>query len=184
MKTFKYLLLALAVSAFFVQSLFAQSVGSVGATDPWTTGTAKTYTVLARGVYALSKNPANLMIGATRKTDIALPHLNVRIGTSFASIDEFNYFFGGMTDSTGKRVGKYLNDNDKERFRKLFDGGGEVFTEFSTNLIAVAIPLGEKLGIFAFNISDALTARASIPQGLVDLALNGNVPGKVFNFND
>ena len=114
-------------------SLFAQA-GSVGLTDPVSVAMGKTYTTTTRGVYAVGINPANLAISDAGHIEAIVlpPNMSLRLGTDFLSINEYNYFFGGVTDPSGNKVGRFLNNSDKDRLRNLFKEGGMIFLDVNS----------------------------------------------------
>lgn len=185
MKNYIYTLLF--ISFLAANSLFAQGGGSIGLTDAWTTSTAKTYTILSRGLYAIGKNPANLALPGTSNiefsTHFPIPNMSLRVGTDFATLDEYNYFIGGV-DSFGTQKSRLLDAADKQRFHDLFVDNGRILFNSSFNHLGFLINLGPKVGTFAFAINDYFNAKFKIPAGVVDLLLLGNPQGSVFNFND
>lgn len=165
-------------------SLFAQN-GSVGSADAYTTAFGKTYTIISRGVYALGFNPANIALSEAGHFEFTtLPNLNGRFGTDFVSINEINYFFGGTTNASGEKVGKYLDANDKERMRKLFADGGTIFVDFAWTDLAFTYKISDAVGSIGFAVQDNFSTKLKLPSGIVDLALNGNPVGKEYNLND
>ncbi len=182
----KILLLAIFTVTFSVS--FAQGGGSTGSTDPWTTGTGKTYVTLPKGIYAIGKNPANLYLSEANKIEISthfpLPNLNVRMGTDFLSLNEYNYFFGGETDASGQTAGRFLTDSDKDRLRNVFEGGGLIFADIAMNDFALSYKLNNEKGVIAFSINDYMMQKFNIPSGIIDLFVSGNPPGKTYDFND
>jgi len=185
MKKYIYLIIVLFSAA--AANVYAQGGGSIGVSDAWTTSTAKTYTILSRGIYAIGKNPANLALPGTASfefsTHFPIPNMSVRVGTDFATLDEYNYFIGGM-DSNGTQVSRLLTPEDKQRFHDLFVDNGRILLNTSFNHLSFVANLGPKAGTIGFAIFDFMNAKFKIPAGLVDLALLGNPQGSVFNFND
>jgi hypothetical protein len=168
-------------------SLFAQG-GSIGASDPRATGMGRTYTADSRGVYAIGINPANLMMSENGHLEISsllpLPNLNFRIGTDFLNIDEYNYFFGGVTDAKGNKTGRYLTTNDKTRLKNLFLDGGLIYTDISLPLLSVTYKADDKVGAFGFSIYDAINLKINFPKDIVSLGLSGDSAGCSYDFSD
>lgn len=168
--------------------ILPQGNGSLGAMDARTTAMGRTYTILSTGVYTIGRNPANLMFSENKHfefaTHLPLPNLNFKIGTDFIDLEEYNYFFGGETDAAGNVSGRLLTADDKKRMVDLFEGGGKIFTEINLTHFAVSYKVNEKIGAFAFGVGDAINVELGFPSGIIDLALNGNPIGKVYNFND
>jgi hypothetical protein len=172
---------------FITASLNAQGFGSVGVLDPISAGMANTYTTSLTGVYAVGKNPANIILDRGENFEIAtvfpFPNVGVFAGTDFISIDEINYFFGGIDNGNGERVARYLNAEDKERLRQLFDRGGVVSGAFTASLFNVVINTGRYSGTFGFSINENIASYADLPESVVDLALDGNPVGYSYEFN-
>ena len=146
-------------------------------------GLAKTYNSTAMGIYSLGVNPANLSIideGSIEfSTIIPLPFISFHSGTDFLSMENLNYYFGGVN---GKA--RVLTEDDKQNFNELFTGGGFVFANFSTTLLSAAWKVNNDIGTFAFSVSDFAGGNITIPHAIIDLAISGNQQGKKYNFND
>lgn len=175
----------------FTINISAQSAGSIGMTDARSAALGNTYTASSTGLGGLGTNPAAIFNrkDASRKWEIIsvlpFPHIGMKIGTNFLSIDEFNYFFGeSSVDADGKTVGRYLTSGDKARLTNLFSDGGTFLTDFQTTLFAISFKPNDKIGAFTFAINDVFGSNVTVPKGLVDLLMNGNTPGDVFDFND
>lgn len=180
-----------AIAILFSVQTAAQSAGSIGITDARSVGMANTYSSASKGLGGLGTNPATIFNrkDTTRKWEIItvlpLPQVGMKVGTNFLSIDEFNYFFGeNSTNAEGKKVGKYLTSDDKSRLTNLFSDGGTLLTDLQSTLFAISFKPSAKAGVFTFAISDVFGSNVTFPKGLVQLLMNGNTPGDVFNFND
>lgn len=167
---------------FFSFAGYSQ-IGSVGSTNAKSTGMAKTYNAITEGVYALGINPANLMNGDDHSIQIGtllpFPQVSLRGGTSFMSIDDLNYYFGGVNGQS-----RYLTDADKQRFNNLFKDGGFTALNANINILSITYKRDEKIGAFGFSINDVAAGKFTFPQALVDFALNGNPIGKEYNLSD
>lgn len=183
----KYFLIITFIISLACVNIFSQS-GSVGATDARSVGMGKTYTAISRGVFSIGYNPANLAYGEDHylefSTLLPLPNINLRLGTDFITIKDYNYFFGGVTDASGNTVGRYLSQADKDRLFSIFEGGGTFLTNISTSIFAAYYKADDEIGSFGFGINDLISMKVNFPQQLVELALTGNPQGKVYNFND
>lgn len=186
MKTLK---ISLVVLIFvFCGKIFSQG-GSTGVVDARSTAMGKTYTASAFGLYSLGINPANLYRDSTKRVELIIPlpipNITASIGTNFMTLDEYNYFFGYSTkDSTGKKIGRSLNEADKTRLKNLFTDGGTVTSDLEIKLLAVSIRPTDKFGTIAFSISDEISSNVTFPKGIIDLGFSGNSPGTLYNFND
>ena len=166
--------------------LFAQS-GNVGVVDPYSTGMGKTYTAASRGIYAVGLNPANLALSDAGHMEMILPlppNISARVGTNFISINEFNYFFGGVADSTGGKSGRVLTQEDKDRLVNLFNGGGKIVADINLLDFGFTYKPSDKFGAIGFTVQDYMSTMVAFPAGFVDLALSGNPLNKEYTFND
>jgi hypothetical protein len=167
--------------------LFPQ-FGSFGSSDARTVGLGKTYTALANGIFSVGRNPANLMLDSNLNCELSsvlpFPNMNVRFGTDFITIKDYNYFFGGVDDGSGKTIGRYLTASDKAKLNSIFEGGGNVIGNATVNYFSFSIKINDKIGAFAFNMGDVIGSNFNFPEQLVTLGLEGNQIGKVYNFND
>lgn len=175
-----YTLLLLAILPF---SAFAQ-FGSMGMSDAVSTGFGKTYTMNSRGVYAIGINPANLALPQGRKYEVAPPlNLGMRLGTDFLTVDEFNYFFGGV-DSAGTKIGRRLTVDDKNRMVDLFKNGGTLMMDVSMMQFGATARLDSTIGAFGFSIQDVFFTKFKFPSGIIRLAMYGNTIGEEYDLND
>lgn len=177
----------LVVFALFISSsIFAQG-GSVGILGPVSAGMGNTYTAHSRGIYAVGKNPANLVFSPENKVEFAtvlpIPNVTFLGGTDFISISDYNYFFGGVEEN-GETVGRYLTQADKDRLKKLFADGGTIQSDFSIDYLNIVVNLNPKIGTIGFKMSDNFGLYADLPAQISDIALEGNPEGSVYNFGD
>jgi len=181
----KTLLKSSLLLALFSVSLFAQA-GSVGLTDPVSTAMGKTYTTMSRGIYAIGINPANLALSDAGHVEAVIlpPNLSFRLGTDFMTINDYNYFFGGATNPSGSKVGRFLNNSDKDRMRELFKDGGMIFFDMTSLDLGFTYKPSEKFGAFGFTVQDVFSTKFNFPSGIIDIALDGNPVGSEYNFND
>ncbi len=184
MKIFRTFLLLL----LFTNFIFAQGFGSIGSADARSIALGKISTVSSRGVFSLGANPANLVLSETNSIQLAtvfpLPNLNVFAGNDFLSINDYNYFFSGEQNSFGETVGKYLDANDKEKFRDLFSNGTGFASDVSSLIFAFTINLSPKIGAFGFSMSDKVSAQGDIPLDLVNFFLDGNEVNRTYDLSD
>lgn len=162
--------------------VFAQ-YGSVGSFDARSMGMAKTYTATSRGINSIGINPANLMYNDNGdfefSTVLPLPTISIISGTDFLSIEDFNYYFGGVNGQ-----GRYLNDQDKERLNNLFKNGGDVFINASTRIFSACWKMNDEIGAFGISVSDFVGANFTVPQSLVEIPLYGNSLEQVYSFSE
>jgi len=163
-------------------NLFAQ-LGSSVVMDPRSTGMGSTHNSTAIGIYTLGINPANLIYGEKNSFELStvfpIPQLSVRGGTDFITLEEVNYFFGGVN---GKA--RLLTEADKERLNNLFSDGGKISMDNGLEMFSASYVSTPKVGAFGFAIKDYMGAYFQIPAAISDLVLYGNPVGKVHNFSD
>ncbi len=179
-------LLKILFVCFFTNNLFAQYGGSIGSVDARATGLANTYTVTSGGVYSIGINPANLLLDKYNfqiSTLIPFPNLSLNAGTNFLNIDEYNYYFGGV-DINGETVGRPLTEDDKNHLKELFKDGGIINTNVVSQHLAFGFTINETVGAFSFGISDIISGRIKLPKEFVEIGMDGNPVGSVYNFND
>jgi hypothetical protein len=176
----------LIVFTLLTSAIHAQ-FGSAGTSDPVSTGLGKTYTATSRGIYAVGINPANLALSNDKRWELSLlpfPNLSMRAGTDFLTITEFNYFFGGENDSAGKKVGRYLTPDDKDRMLNLFHEGGTFLLDFSILDFGFTWKPSAAFGAIGFVVTDVFSTTFKFPAGIFDLVLNGNPVSKECTLND
>ncbi len=171
---------------FAVSVNFAQIGGAVSTNDPVSASLGNTSVSNSEGVYAIQRNPANMVFSNSTvelATVFPMPNLSLNLGTDFMSINQYNYYFGGE-DVNGTTQGRYLTVQDKQNLKDLFSGGGLIFANVSINYLNIVINPGRDIGAFGFSISDNMSSSFNFPQGVVDLAMNGNPVGSIYDFND
>lgn len=156
--------------------------GSIGSADARSMGMAKTYSATTTGIFSIGINPANLAFNndaAVQFTTILpVPNLSVRGGSNFISIDDFNYYFGGID---GER--RVLDEADKDNLYGIFENGGSVFANAGARLLTFGFSPKASIGFFALSVSDYSGGKAFVPEALADFSLNGNPQGKVFDIS-
>jgi len=169
-------------------TIFAQAGGSVGTSDARSVGMAKTYTAASRGIFSIGHNPANLMFSDDNHFEMTtvfpLPNLRLRTGTDFLTIEDYNYFFGGVEQPDGSVDGRELTIADKDRLKSLFNDGGFFVADFSTSVLSVSYKASDAVGAFALGVEDIVSFKLNFPEQFIHLALDGNTAGKIYNFND
>jgi len=175
----RYIILTI---VFSIVNIYGQ-LGSSGVSDAKNMGLAKTHNAISRGIHAIGINPANLIYGESNSTEFSavlpIPQISVRTGTDFMTLEEVNYFFGGVN---GKA--RVLTEDDKTRLNNLFEDGGKFFLDNSFELFSFNYTSKPKIGSFAFSIKDYVGGYFQVPQAVVSIALTGNPVGKVYHFND
>jgi hypothetical protein len=160
---------------------FAQ-YGSEGSKDARSMSMGNTANAISKNVFSIGTNPANIINSdekITLSTLLPIPSISLTAGTNFISINNFNYYFGGVD---GK--GRILSESDKQQLNSLFSNGGLIITNTSLNLFSIGIKLKPSIGTFGFSINDIVEGSVTIPQAISQIALYGNPQNSVYNFND
>jgi len=129
-------------------------------------------TAVSSDIDAIGTNPANLMAVSRGTVAIELAPFSITTGSDFLSLDLYNNYMTGEVDSTGKTVGKYLTDQDKQNILSVFPGG---LGNFRANLDVRDFGLSIRLLNFAlgFSIDDKIGGRAIVPNSPLSLVLYG-----------
>ncbi len=186
MKIYKILMLILVVTA----QMLAQGGGSEAFSDVRSVAMGKTYTVSSRGVNTFGINPANLAFKQDHrfeiKTVLPLPNFAVSAGNDFVTMDDFNYFFGGVVDpETGETVGRDVSDPaEKQKLRDLFSDGSGLYTDVTLPIFAASFYVNDKVGAFGFSVSDKFGMWADLPTDLIDLYIDGTEAGRMYNLDE
>ncbi len=166
--------------------VFAQTYGSYSFSDAKSAGLAFTYTSNGLGIDAIGVNPANLALQDyskfSMKTFFPLPPLAVSLTTPL-TIEKYNYFFGGVIDSTGKTVGRYLSQADKDELNQLL-GESDLIFNFNLNYLSFAINVNENIGAFGFAFTDHFGTNFRLSKVFTDLIFSGLYPVKLYSFSD
>ncbi len=143
-------------------------------------GMARTSAAVAQGLDAVGINPANLAVKDDAVT-FAIAPIGAHAGSDFLTYGLYNEYFTGVETGNG-RVGRFLEDPDKQKILDAFRGGvGEITADAAYRLVGVTVQL-EAVGGFAFTITDNIAGIARIPNDYVRFLLYGNTPGSVYDF--
>ncbi len=165
---------------------YAQVGGALSSSNPVSAALGNTSVSNSEGVYAIQRNPANMVFSNSAvevATIFPIMNMSMSLGTDFITLNQYNYYFGGV-EVNGQTQGRYLTAADKQNLKDLFSGGGLISANFNINYLNVVINPGREIGAFGFSVSDNISASFNFPQGVVDLAMNGNPVGSYYDFND
>lgn len=170
-------------AVFLFSGLTLAQFGSIGITDARSVGMAKTYNAVSDGVYSLGINPANLSLMNQGSIEVSsifpLPTISARGGTNFLSIEEINYYFGGVSGES-----RVLSEEDKTNLDKLFENGGSLFTNINLNWVSFSFKPSEEFGAFGISVTDFFGGKLHFPEAIADLFINGTTDGKVYDMNN
>lgn len=169
-----------------IKNLEAQSSGSYGFSDAKSMSMGLTYASNGLGIDAIGVNPANLALddlsSFSLKTFFPLPPINLSITTPL-SIEKYNYFFGGVDDGTGKIVGRYLTQSDKDELNQLL-GESDLIFNMNLNYLSFAFMVNEKIGGFGFAFVDRFGTNIRLSKVFTDLIFSGLYPVKIYSLSD
>ena len=167
---------------FTASAISLAQYGSVGTTDARSMGMGNTANAVSKSVFSIGINPANVLHSDETinfSTLLPIPSVSAKAGTNFISINDYNYYFGGVN---GKA--RILTESDKQHLNSLFSSGGLVIANTTFNLFSIVVKADQSVGSFGFSINDVVEGNFTVPHALSELALNGNAQNSVFNFND
>ncbi len=176
----------LPILLLYTLNIFAQNGSSISYPDARGVAMGSQFAVTSFGIYSVNSNPANLVISNTKieiSAILPIPNLSGSTGSDFLTVSDLNYYFGGVRNSEGNLVGRYLTDSDKQRFLSQMNIGNEVRTSAIVNIVAVSFYPNKKIGAFAFSINDIFGQKTAIPKDAVEFALYGNEIGREYNFD-
>ena len=134
----------------------------------------------SKSLDAVGINPANLAMKDDPFT-LSIACVGVQAGSDFLTYGLYKQYFTGVETGDG-RVGKFLDETDKQKILDAFRGGvGELTADASLLLLGVSVQF-PSIGGFAFTIIDQLAGMARIPNDYVRFLLYGNTPGSVYDF--
>ena len=142
-------------------------------------------TAVSTDIDAIGTNPANLLSLSRGRVVVALAPISINAGSDFMTLKLYNdYFTGtGQNDSTGKPIGRFLTDADKQNILNAFPNGvGSIRTNINLRAFALAIR-GNDIGL-GFSIDDKVGTVTGLPNSFVLFALNGNPPSSTISWNN
>ncbi len=142
-------------------------------------------TSVSTDVDAIGTNPANLLSLSRGSVVLEIAPLTVNAGTDFLSLNLYNTYFtgSGQYDSTGKQIGRYLTESDKQGILAAFPGGvGDIMTDVNIRDFGLSVrALDFGIGL---SMDEHIGARATVPNSFALFVLNGNPPGTSFSWNN
>ncbi len=146
-------------------------------------GMANSGTSLVTGVDAFGVNPANLAAPSGSLVSIGVLPIGVVGGTDFLDFGTYQKYFTGVDDGAGNLQQYYLTDQDKAFLLNQFAGNtGRITLDVGFKLLAVNF--NSPVGAFGFYLGDRVAANFTLSKDYADFLLNGNPPGKTFDFSE
>ncbi|MCX6156311.1 MAG: DUF5723 family protein [Candidatus Kapabacteria bacterium] len=163
-----------------ISNCFAQN-GTTGSLDARSLGMSETGSASTHGVLCIGKNPALLSKNrdSVKSMEVLLPSFSARFYTNSLTMKNINDFFG-KTDSAGH----LLTEADKTNFLNAFKNDGKISINVVPIHFGIVYTPSDLIGSFGLAVIDNVSQNITIPQPLVDLALNGNEVNKTYNFTD
>ncbi len=162
----------------FLSSGMKAQYGSYGVTDARSLGMGNTYNATTFDLYAIGKNPALLSNkGGDHKVSIIFPNLTAQqygVGDALSTLDYY---------TTNKFRSDGLITLDKEKFRLAIDNNGLLFVDMLLGFFSAAYHPNEKIGSFAFSMSDYMTGFMDIPDIILEVNYGAEVPGGSFSLD-
>ena len=157
-------------------------------TDPRSIAMGNSFSISSQGIYSIQSNPANLVLTKNIhfefSTLLPLPSVNANAGNDFMTLDDLDYYFGGVRNSDGSLSSRYLDETEKNNLKSLFSNGAGIRTNVVVNLLSFSIYFSPQIGAIGFSISDLIGQKGNISNDLIDLILFGNEKGRTYNFDD
>ncbi len=145
-------------------------------------GMAFSSDALLHGVDAIGVNPSLITRPHGSMVSIAIAPFGLRAGTDFLEYDSYKRYFTGVPSSAG-RIPYHLSEADKAVLLRSFDGAtGRIGAGISMHLFAAT--LRTPAGSFGISMSDRVLNEAVLPRDYADFLLNGNPPGRTFDFSE
>jgi hypothetical protein len=150
-------------------------------TDIQGMGMARTFTASTHGMDAVGINPANLLGGQDCFLSVGLTRFGVHVGSDFMTYDLYEKYFTGVNTDSG-RVGRYLNDADKQDILNTFpEGLGTLSADAEIRPIGLLINL--KFASIALTVTEHVASSMTIPHEYAQFLFYGNTPGSVYDFS-
>lgn len=132
----------------------------------------------ARGVDALTVNPANLALSSSSATiSFTIAPIALMGGSNVMNIKDLKFFFGGdgTKDLNGNPNPRYLNESERDNLLGLIDQG-KIASQIESMPLGIVVALPD-IGTFGFAIVSSFQMQTQFPDNFSKL-LNGYA-GKV-----
>jgi hypothetical protein len=161
-------------------SLSANSqFGSFGVTDARSLGMGNTYNATSFDLYAVGKNPGLLANkNGAFKVSVIFPNLTAQQYGITEAISTFDYYATKKLRSDG------LITLNKEKFQLALDNDGLIFLDMLLGFFSASYHPNERIGSFAFTMSDYMTGYLNIPTVILDVNYGAEVPDGSFTLDN
>jgi hypothetical protein len=163
----KILLIALLI-CFVSPSLYAQGF------DGASLGMGRAYGAMAKGIDAISWNPANLILPRDNFMELNIFSINLNMANSSFNIDNYNRYF------TKEGHKGWWSEKDKKELLNLIDEDGlNAYGDVNSNVLGLAF------GNYAFAVQGTGNGFFTFPKLPIELFLYGNTDkDKVLRFKE
>jgi len=153
--------------------------GSFGVTDARSLGMGNTYNATTFDLYAIGKNPGLLSDpGGEQMVSFIFPNLTAQQYGVGKTLNTFDYYATNRLGSDG------LISLDEEKFRFALDNNGKLFVDALLGFFSVAVHVNERIGSFAFSMSDYMSGYMDIPDVILDINYGAEVPDGAFSLDN
>jgi hypothetical protein len=153
--------------------------GSFGITDARSLGMGNTYNATTFGLYAIGKNPGLLTNkGGDHKVAFIFPNLTAQQYGITEALNTFDYY------TTTKMRESGLVTLNKERLELAIDNNGLIFLDMLLGFFSASYHPNERIGSFAFTMSDYMTGYLKIPTVVLDVNYGVEVPDGSFSLEN
>ena len=153
--------------------------GSFGVTDARSLGMGNTYNATTYDLYAIGKNPGLLAKkGGEFKVSFIFPNLTAQQYGYREALSTFDYY------STNKLKSDGLISLDKEKFRVAIENNGIMFVDMLLGFLSASYHPNERIGSFAFTMSDYMTGYMDIPDVILDVNYGTEIPDGSFSLDN
>jgi hypothetical protein len=137
-----------------------------------------TYNATTFDLYAIGKNPGLLANkGGEHKVSIIFPNLTAQQYGIGEALSTFDYYATNKLRSDG------LITLDKEKFKVAIENNGIMFVDMLLGFFSAAYHPNEKIGSFAFSMSDYMTGYMDIPDIILDVNYGSEIPDGTFSLD-
>ncbi|MCK5765897.1 MAG: hypothetical protein KAH26_07930 [Bacteroidales bacterium] len=152
--------------------------GSFGVTDARSLGMGNTYNATTYDLYAIGKNPGLLAKkGGEFKVSFIFPNTTAQQYGVGDALSTFDYY------STNKLKSDGLISLDKEKFQVAIDNNGIMFVDMLLGFLSASYHPNERIGSFAFSMSDYMTGYMDIPDIILDVNYGTEIPDGSFSLD-
>jgi len=153
--------------------------GSFGVTDARSLGMGNTYNATTFDLYAIGKNPGLLANkGGEHKVAIIFPNLTAQQYGISEALSTFDYY------TTTKMRESGLVSLNKERLELAINNNGLIFLDMLLSFFSASYHPSERIGSFAFSMSDYMTGYLKIPTVILDVNYGVEVPDGGFSLEN